>query len=238
MAKSFFKMTDLELLAWGKDISEGLVEQPAAYFVTPGQAAQLRAAYLGYAARLKAWVDPRTRTPIAMTEKAAAREGFLAAARFIVAMLRNNPAITAVQLQSLGIPQRKRPTTVPPPSTAPRIGVQRVDGCRVTLTLRGEAAGRRGRPEGTAAATLFTATGDAPPEEAAGWSYAGAVSKTRVVLTFPGSAAAGTVWVSARWLNDRGERGPSSLPTKINLPAVDMAPNIEFATVTTLHLAA
>ena len=220
--QSFHKMTDPALAAWAVANSQHLSETPAAFFISPQQAADYAALVAAFGEALAAWVNPATRTPVASANKRATRNALLDGARYIVSTINSNPAISAAQRDLLGIRARKRPTPIPAPDLSPVVDVDSVSGRTVTLTLH--TAGRRGRPAGVQGASVFTFVGAAAPADPSAWTFEGLITRTRFSVSFEQRTGADTAWVSAFWYNERGQSGEASAPRGINLPAASAGP--------------
>jgi hypothetical protein len=223
VSKPFYVLSDADLLLWSANFSQKLTATPAAFGVTSEQAATYATLNTAFDTALAAWREPSTRTPVTSADKKAARKALLDEAKFLVAAINTNPAVTDAQREELGIRPRKKPTPVPLPDVSPMIDIEQVSGRRVTLRLHAE--GRRGRPVGVKGASLFTAIGDEPPVEIEQWKFEGLTSRTsKVIVDFPESASASTVWVTANWYNERGQTGVACAPKRINLPATQPVP--------------
>ena len=226
MAKPFYLLGDAKLLAWSASFSGHLTATPGDYGITPAQATTYQALNAAFATALTAWQNPVTRTPVTRTAKDTARANLLAGAKYLVNTINSNPAATDVMRNQLGIPVRKKPTPIPAPDQSPLIDVTSVNGRTVTLKLHNDTA-KRGKPAGVTSASVFTFVGSAAPTDPAAWTFQGMISKTKFDITFPDSTTANTVWVTANWLNGKGQSGVACAPVQINLPASQVVPSTE-----------
>jgi len=223
MAKSYYAMSDAELLGWSGAFSQNLSATPVAFHVTVEQATAYAALNTAFATALAVWRDNSTRTPVASGKKQAAREALVDSLRSLVPFINNNPLTTDAQRDALGISARKQPTPIPAPSTSPIVEIESVDRRTVKIRLRGD-AGRRARPDGVGGASVFSFVGPVAPTEPAQWKFEGLISRTQFELTFPEPQTAATAWVCANWYNERGETGPACNPVSVNLPASAVLP--------------
>ena len=222
MARPYYLMSDTDLLSWATTASEHLTANFAAFQITPQQADDFASRVTAFRIALAAWRDNATRTPIASTNKQAARVALFDGAKYIVATVNSNPATTDAQRDELGIKARKRPTPRPKPSTSPMVDVERVDGRTVTYKMH--TSGRRGRPADVQGASVFTFVGPEAPADPAAWTFEGLMTRTTFSVSFENRTEADTAWVSAFWYNERGQAGSASAPVSVNLPASSVVP--------------
>ncbi len=223
MSKPFYDLSDTDLLAWSNNFSQRLTATPAAFGITAPQALAYAQNNASFVVALNAWREPITKTPIASANKKAARQTLLMMAKYLVNSINSNPSITDAQRDELGIRARKKPSPIPAPSVSPLIDIESVSGRTVSIRLHGDAA-RRGRPRGVQGAGVFTAIGETAPVEIEQWKFEGLTTKTKFEITFPESASAGTVWITANWYNERGQTGLACAPVSVNLPASQIVP--------------
>lgn len=222
MSKPFYELSDSDLLIWSTAFSGAISASPATFFLTAEQATAYAALNTAFQAALEAWRTAETRTPIASANKKAARSALLESARYLVGVINTNPATTDAMREELGIKARKKPSPIPAPDVSPLIDVLSVSGRTVKIRLHAE--GRRGRPDGVQGAGVFTAVGETEPTDPAQYKFEGLTSKTSFEITFPQSASANTVWITANWYNERGETGVACAPKSVNLPASQVVP--------------
>ena len=138
-------------------------------------------------------------------------------ARSCVSIIRGTPGVTDAQLEALGltIPATGR-RAIPPPSEAPILRVVGASGRRVEVELRRDGA-LRGKPALVKTAALFTHRGEAAPTAQGGWQFAMNTGSTSATLAFPGGEATETFWITAFWMNAKGQSGPAAEPQKVML---------------------
>jgi hypothetical protein len=224
MSKPFYEMTDTELAYSAGTFVGALEASPATYHVTADQVTAVETASNAFDDALAAWTDNATRTPVAMANKTAARETLLGLLAYLVNTINSNPATTDAQRDALGIRARKTPTPTPAPTTSPIIDVIATAGRIVTIGLHATEAGKRGKPSGVKGASVFTHVGATAPTDPAAWKFEGLITRTKFEISFEGSTAANTVWITANWYNEKGQTGPACSPVSINLPAATVLP--------------
>ena len=163
-----------------------------------------------------------TRTRGSVAAKQAAKKEFRRVARETIALVQAHPGLTEQQRADLRINMRENdPTPIPPPVEAPVLVVSGVLGRVVSLRLSKQ--GGTGRPWGAQRAWLFVHVGESAPTDPQAMLFAGESTKLRPTVIVPEGVAAGSkVWVSAAWVNPRGESGPASLPQETRTNWADM----------------
>ena len=178
---------------------------------------EVAAGQLQAAATAAANPDTRTKSAIALRDQRI-RE-FRTLAGRVVKVVRANPALTAGQLEDLGVkPLAVRRKQIPAPTVSPVVTISRVDGRTVHMELRRDARGR-GKPKDVAGAVVFTHVGPTAPTSSAEWTFAGSTTRTTFDLAFGPSETGDTVWITAFWQNARDVSGPASQPISVRLPA-------------------
>ncbi len=149
--------------------------------------------------------------------KNASREAMVRAARAMAGVVRSRVATTAEQQAALGLrvarPARRR---APRPAEAPVVQLGEVGRAGLRVRLMQKATGRCAKPAGVTGAVLMYATGAEPPTAESGWRLWRVTGAPRRLLGLPGGAEACNpsekFWVTACWLNERGEPGPWATP--------------------------
>ncbi len=190
--------------AGGLGLSESLLES------LKSANAALQAAYV------KA-EEPTTRTKVAVQERRDALKELRRVSRLCVSIIRGTPGVTDAQLEALGltIPSGTR-RTVPPPSEAPIVRVVGTSGRRVEIQIRREGA-LRGKAPHAVTTALFTHRGETAPTTQGQWQFAMNTGSTIETLAFPGGETTETFWITAFFMNAKGQSGPASQPQKVML---------------------
>jgi len=196
---------------------------PARYGIDLPTAAAYEALHDAYAAAYQTASDDITRTKITITAKDLAKEALIDGPdgiREIVDFVQGRPETTDVMRAELQINIRAEPTPAPVPSVWPQMSILSVVGRTVTIRLEdSENPLNRGRPEDVASATVLMFVGEDAPTELTDWSFYTNATKVRSIpITFGSAIPAGSkVWVTAFWMNTRGESGPPAPALSTNI---------------------
>lgn len=210
MRQTYLPSTDSELLYWSGHFARGVAERAEELGISPQRAAALVAAQQAFAAAMALLGNSETRTSIARFRKNERREELKAAVRPVAELIQANADVSDEQRQALGLTIRKRGRSrIGRPTEAPSVWIADVRGTTVTVVLRQEVAGRRGRPAGATGALIYAivspaAAADPSPEA---WPITRFVTETTASITFDGPPGS-VVYVTARWVNRRAEGGP------------------------------
>ena len=210
---SLFPSSDAKLLEWSTVFNAGLAANFAALGMTSAQATSYTAVHTAFATALAAATTPATRTSITIAQKELAKTNLKHLGGGYAMMINGNPSVTNAQREALGLKPRLMPTPIPPPGTSPVIEIRGVTGWKVSIKLKSANGSHRGRPPLCSQAVVFSYTGATPPADITKWVYQGQTSKLVVDVQFSSTLASGTtVWLSAQWLNAKGESGPATFP--------------------------
>ena len=92
-----------------------------------------------------------------------------------------------------------------------------LDASRTREKLIDEAA-RAFAAHGVYGASLFSFVGTAAPSDIGQWKFEGNTGRTRRVVEFDNTVAAGArVWLTAFWFNGRKQSGPAATPVSTNV---------------------
>jgi hypothetical protein len=98
------------------------------------------------------------------------------------------------------------------------VSVVSVDGRVVRAQLSDVATSRRARPAGTTGAAVFAYVGPGAPPGTEGWTFRGVYTRPVIEVPFAADVPAGSVvWLTAQWLNPRGQPGPIGSPACVHL---------------------
>jgi hypothetical protein len=157
---------------------------------------------------------PGTRTKVAVSLKDASKADLVSYLRSLVRIVQAAITTTNSMRTDLGIPLRDAiPSTIPVPGVAPILLVTKVWGHQISVRL--ETPGLEGRTwaPGVYGAQLYTFVGPAPATDEQLWSPQGLTTRTSVIVEFPASVPAGSkVWLTAAFVNPRGQTGVACTP--------------------------
>ncbi len=210
---ALFPGSDAKLLEWSTTFNAGLSANFASLGMTSAQAASYTTVHNAFATALAAATTPATRTSITIAQKDLAKKNLKHLGGGYAMMLQGNPSVSNAQREALGLKPRVLPTPIPPPSTSPVIEIKGVTGWKVSIKLKSANGSHRGRPPLVSQAVVFSYIGATPPADITKWVYQGQTNKLLCDVQFPSTLASGTtVWLSAQWLNAKGESGPATFP--------------------------
>ena len=221
MSKDFIPSREAKLVTWSVNFKTKITTAPTVYGLTAAQATQYGTKHDAFVALYQAANDPDTRSPSAIIAKSASKSDLIATARQFARIVQATPSVTPELKSELGLTVRDvEPTPVGPPTTAPLLTVVSASGRTVRMRLQDAASPtRRGRPEFTAGAAVFSFVGDVPPADLADWKFEGNTTRTTVDVAFPATVPNWSkVWLRARWFSPRLQDGPASAPVETALP--------------------
>jgi hypothetical protein len=218
LSTSFLPNKDAALLAWSLNFSTRITATPTAYGLVAGDATSYATLHTAYATALAA-CDPDERNKIVIATKNTARTALKVSARLLAKRVEGTATVTDAQKLELGLNVRAMPSPIPPPANAPGIGIVGVAGNVVKVRLFDPAdAATRGKPAGVYGASLFSFVGTAAPTDIGQWKFEGNTGRTRRVVEFDNTVAAGArVWLTAFWFNGRKQSGPAATPVSTNV---------------------
>lgn len=212
MPHDFLPDSDLALRAWALHFSDRISADPAAYDLSPADAADFAALTADYAARLAIARTPESRTVPAVAAKNTSRAALKNKARQLAKIVNVHPGIDNPQRADLGLSLRAPAVgRIAPPATRPLLSLDNA-GRRVRIHDETSPT-RRARPAGVWGAYLFIKLTDPygpPPESIDDTRFAGLATRPRHRLPLPQNSRGKTIWVMAQWVNARGQTGPVS----------------------------
>lgn len=215
MTTDYLPRRDAELMVFANAFAQKIAADPAAYGLTAGDAAQLGAAAMDYAARYAIARNPATRTAAAVAAKDGARKTLTAILRGYAMMIKRNGAVSSDAKVALGIGVYDVGLTpVPAPTTFPIIHITGATPLQHELRLGDSATPERtARPEGTVGLLLFcqVAAAEEPvPTDGAKAPFLAIVTRAIHRTSFDAADVGKTAYYFARWFTERGLLGPWS----------------------------
>lgn len=215
MAERFPPGRESDLLALSANFLAKGTANPTDFGLTMAQMTAYALLHDDFAAKYQVANDPTTRTKVAIESKNIAKAELVKELRVLAQVVQNTPGMDNARRAELELPLRKEePTSHDAPDYAPGLQLVSVVGRTVTGrlwdTLEPE---RRGRPEFTAGALVWSYVGEQPPANIRAWTLVGAIGRTSFKATFPDTVPAGSkVWLTAAWMSDRKTTGPACDP--------------------------
>jgi hypothetical protein len=146
--------------------------------------------------------------------KNASKADLVSYLRALVRVVQNATTTTNAMRAELNIPLRDyEPSPIPVPGAAPILTVKKVWGHQITCRLESATSEGRAMPPGVYGAQVYTFVGDEPASDTQVWVNQGLVTRTTFIIELPASVPAGAkVWVTAAWVNPRGQAGVACTP--------------------------
>jgi len=208
---------DQDLDVWGTNFDVRITATPTAFGITAGDATAFHTLRLDFTTRLATSLDPTTRTKGTVAAKNTSKRALVAKARSLIKLITAFPPLTPTQRADLGLNAKDvTPTPVPPPATKPMLSVD-PDG---TLRIVDETMpDRRGKPSGVNGAVVFAKVDGPPPTTVDDAKFSALATRNRIPLALPSGSNGKTLYVLARWYNERGELGPVSAVASTTIAA-------------------
>jgi hypothetical protein len=226
----FLPTTDAGLLAWANAFSDQVTASAVAFGLDSSLASSFATITASYQSAYDEATNESTRTKGTVANKNTQKQLLRDEAMMLAALVQAHPGITAQQLADLGLTVRdKEPSPVPPPAQAPVVTVLSVTG-RVVRYKMADATSpsSRARPANATGCLVLSYAGETPPPaNDPGWRLEGVTGRTTVSVQFPSTVEPGTkCWITAMWMNARGQFSPACDPVQTYLqigPAAEAA---------------
>ena len=215
-----------QLLGFSQNMYDRLTVTPEAYGVNADDVAPFAAAQEAFKAAFAKMENPETKNTVTIEQKNLRKKTMIAEIRKVVKVIQAWPAMTNDKRGELRIPVRDTTNTaVPPPAESPKVILEPFLGRSAKFRLE-NAEGGRARPANATSALLYTFVGTAAPEDIKDWTFQGISHLYKNELTFPqGTPSGSQVFLTACWVNGKGQPGPASYPVGFNLPGGGVSGN-------------
>jgi hypothetical protein len=218
-SKKYFPRSDAEFNTYQEAVSVPAIENyqlyglPSQWLMNDFVPAKTR-----WVAGWGAWQNPATRTRVITTEKNDSRKAYEPLVRQIVKMLQVSPTVTpeALALMNIPLPDRN-PTPAPKPQTYVELTFE-TSFHRIIIHFRDQNSPSKAKPFGMHGVEIKSGILDTPPAEAAALSDSSFATRTPFEMNFPESLSGKTIYITARWENTRGEKGPWSKIQAVVIP--------------------
>ena len=201
------------------NLADRIGRSPDDFDLSPEQATGYANAQADFAHALKVANNPETHGTRTIFLKNQAKKKLVKLTRELGRQINNLMKVTDEQRQALGLPIHSTTRTpVGRPTHQPVVSIERTRGRTVLGKITGP-TGRRGRPAGVESIVVFMHAGPTPPDSIDGWTYADTASRSTFELAFGPSETGDTAWLTAYYLNARGEAGPAATAVSVALPA-------------------
>ena len=217
-AKLKFPRADAAMLQWSQNVVNLISISPSQWGLQDSDVTDYTALHAGYSAKL-AKCEPSVRNKPAVVAKDQSLGELKSGAFTLANKIYADASVSEAMKVQIGMPPRAKPMRIPRPESAPVIEIVSHRGFTVRIRLRAADSDKRGKPAGTAGASVFSFVGDAPPTDIGQWKFVGSMGRVeKIDITFPTTVAPGTkVFFTGLWFNGRKEGGPMARPIGTNL---------------------
>ncbi len=218
MPLNFYSGTEDDLKVGSANLVTIVTPVPATWGLTSGQITSYNTLATTYATKLALTQVAGTKTKVTVAQKNEAKKALKLASVRMNRIISSIPTVTNDQLIELGLNPRATPGPRPFPTTPPTVEVISCAGRLVKIRIHDTSTESRGKPFGTTGANLFSYVGSSSPTDPALYHLEGTATRATIDVLFPDSVASGaTIWLSACWINARGERGIGSTPISFTI---------------------
>lgn len=212
MPTDFLPRRDADLSLFTDNFNTKITATPTAYGLTSGQATAYATANTAWQAALVVATTPATRTKPTVAAKDVAKADISVLTRQYASLVQAFPAITPTLLENLGLTVRKTTRSpIPPPTTAPIVGILSAMGQQMTLSLNDTLTpSARKLPTGVINAEVWFAFTTSAPTSLAQCTFQGIYSRFPGRYTVDSANVGKTCYILTRWKNRRGDVGPLS----------------------------
>ena len=212
MSTRFLPSREDALNTWLQNFSTKISADPAAYGLTPTDAADIAAVVAAWRTAYQTAIAPTTRTRGAVATKRGAKKNVVKIVRGFAGMVRSNDSVSSELKIGLGLKLRaRRGSPVPVPADAPALALHRMGtGVHELRALRSGETLRSAKPYGVASLMVYRAVGEGAVNSVQDAQFLTLVTRTRFTSTFEHSQRGQTATYFARWISTRGEPGPWS----------------------------
>lgn len=214
--------TDAGKLEWSSNFVSKIVASPIIFGLTAPLATEFQTLANQFSSAYATAMDPTTRTTANISLKDEARAAMVSKAFELSKIVQGTSTVTDAQKIELRLNVKKSPSPIPVPDMEPEVDVISVTGRTVKMRFHNDVLDRA-KPFGCASINVLTFLGEEPPADSTGWTLQGTSGRTTVTINFPAGDAT-TAWVTAFWVNTKGQYGPGCQPVRINLPATVVVP--------------
>jgi hypothetical protein len=187
---------------------------PTTYSLTAAMLTSLAAKLADFQTKWDTCQVPGTRTSVAIQQKDASRIDLVSYLRSLTRVVQNAVTTDNAMRAALAIPLRfSGGASIPIPGSAPGLHVVKVYGHQITCRLESQVSEGRGLPPGVLGAQIYTLISPTPSSDTSIYVPQGLVTRTSFAIEFPSDTPAGSkVWITAQWVNPRGQAGLACTP--------------------------
>lgn len=215
--------TDTAWITWGRNWNSLVTTATAASFgLTEDQAAAAAATYNDFKNAYTAATDPATRSAPTIQAKDDGLRIYRDTMKSIVATVQANTGVSNKTRKELGLRVRDtKPTPAPIPTAAPEVSLL-LTGMQTARAVASDPLDptRRAKPAGIGKVvfrSFKTTTNEQPPADLTMWPIEQISGRTSVDFYWPDITSTTNVYITACWMNTRGQCGPISAVQGVQL---------------------
>lgn len=223
MATPYIPARDADFASWLLNFATLIAASPTSYGLIAGDATIISAQNTAFQAAYLLATNPTTRTSGTVAAKDAARVNAEAIVRPYAQRIRNNTTVSNLLKVGLGLTiPSTTPTPVPPPTTAPEIGLESAIVGQMRLRYSEPGFLGKAKPYGVVGAEFTRVISTLPAVDPAQGTIWGVATKAPFVMAFEPGDAGKIATLYARWVTRSGpggvaQKGPWSAPLSISV---------------------
>jgi hypothetical protein len=209
MSNDYIPTTDEAFLDWTKNLVSYTASHATAWGIAEEKLSAVQGLATTYETAFATAKDPN-RGKADVLAKNSARNALKVAIRaFVKSYLAYNEAVSDEDRVKLGLPVHdKKPTPTPAPATYPDFDIDTSVLRQLTVHFRDAGSTRRGKPKGVHGAEIGWDFSETPVTDPNALSHSEFDTRTPHPLIFSGDDRGKRVYISVRWENAKGEKGP------------------------------
>lgn len=226
MPSTFLPRQESKLDRWLENFSTQISAAPAQFGLSTSDAESIAVAVAEWHAAYMTARAPESRTVPAVSEKNRQKQIVVPLVRRYGGIIRANPDVDSTSQMALGLHPRRAPgqhtTRINAPDQMPQLMLTELEIGSHTVRILGQGqSGRSARPRGAAGLLLFRAIADGPIMDRDEARFLAFVTRSEYLSEFTrdGSLRGKTATYFGRWTNLKGELGPWSTATSMQIAA-------------------
>lgn len=206
---------------FAENFAGNITAAPAAYMLTPGQAASIQGVVDTFVAKLAIAQNELTRTKSTIADKDDARSIAESLIREYAIDIKNNDGIPDAQKLAIGVrPINPSREPIAAPSSPPLLNVLgNLPGVQSLRYADSNTPDSRSKPFGATELQLFRGIGDTESLPLAECQFYAKITRNPIEVDFSEADDGKIATYYARWANAKGETGPWSVPVSFRIAA-------------------
>jgi hypothetical protein len=221
MGRDYIPEADADAANWMRAFADGLRATPEAYMLTPPVAEHVGEVVRGFLEALLVSSNEATRTKVTVCAKDEKRAAAQRLCRTYAALIKHNLGIDDGLKVAIGVPplrvSRSRRNV---PASSPHLDIVcATPGMHVLRYHETGIPDSRAMPFGATSLHLYKAVGEGPKNPLSEARLCGVFTKNPVRVKHDPAETNSVATYYARWVSQRGEFGPWSLPASMTIAA-------------------